>query len=208
MRKGRRNFFLTPRLCSIEEYSVRTEKKTPQHKSTYTINTTLQQGETYPALASSRPVQRHLLRRWSQTRLTKPGGTKPEALGRGRGIMSVIGEVARESHCSALSRVVIQHGLGRARCRYGGARKRSDWIVVSLGRTAAYFHSYSLCPFCPFWSPKAYIFTCKAVSFIVIESIFRLIVSVSMLTALPTASTKTGSLVRLWTAVPVFWIFR
>ncbi len=62
------------------------------------------------------------IRRWSQTRLTKPGGTKPEALGRGRGIMSVIGEVARESHCSALPRVVIQHGLGRARCRYGGAR--------------------------------------------------------------------------------------
>ncbi len=31
-------------------------KKTPQHKSTYTIDTTLQQGETYPALASSRPV--------------------------------------------------------------------------------------------------------------------------------------------------------
>ncbi len=70
---------------------------------------------------------------------------------------------------------------------------------MSLGRTAAYFHSYSLCPFCPFWSPKASIFTCKAVSFIVIESIFRLIVSVSMLTALPTASIKTGSLVRLWT---------
>ncbi len=44
-------------------------------------------------------------------------------------------------------------------------------------------------------------------SFIVIESIFRLIVSVSMLTALPTASTKTASVVRLWTAVPVFRIF-
>ncbi len=81
-------------------------KKTPQHKSTYTINTTLQQGETYPALASSHPVRRHLLRRWSQTRLTKRGGTKPEALGRGRGIMSVIWEGARESHCSALPRVV------------------------------------------------------------------------------------------------------
>ncbi len=108
MRKGRRIFFLTPRLCSIEEYSVRTEKKTPQHKSTYTINTTLQQGETYPALASSHPVRRHLLRRWSQTRLTKPGGTKPEALGRGRGIMSVIGEGARESHCSALPREEIE----------------------------------------------------------------------------------------------------
>ncbi len=71
-------------------------KKTPQHKSTYTIDTTLQQGETYPALASSHPVRCHLYRRRSQTRLTKPGGTKPEALGRGRGVMSVIGEGTRE----------------------------------------------------------------------------------------------------------------
>ncbi len=71
-------------------------KKTPQHKSTYTIDTTLQQGETYPALASSHPVRCHLFRRRSQTRLTKPGGTKPEALGRGRGVMSVIGEGTRE----------------------------------------------------------------------------------------------------------------
>ncbi len=37
--------------------------------------------------------------------------------------MSVIGEGARESHCSALPRVVIQHDLGRGRCWYGGARK-------------------------------------------------------------------------------------
>ncbi len=183
---------------------MRTEKNTSAQKHIYHKHITLQQGETYPALASSHPVWRHLLRRWSQTRLTKPGGTKPEALGRGRGVMSVIGEGARESPCSALPRVVIQHGLGRARCRYGGARKRYDLIIVSLGRTAAYFHSYSLCPFCPFWSPKASIFACKAMSFFVIESMFRLIVSVSMLTALPTASIKTGSLVRLWTAVPVF----
>ncbi len=97
-------------------------KKTPQHKSTYTINTTLQHGETYPALASSHPVRRHSLRRWSQTRLTKPGGTKPEALGRGRGIMSVIGEGARESHCSALPRV-IQHGLGRGRLVRGSQKR-------------------------------------------------------------------------------------
>ncbi len=123
MRKGRRKKKLTPRLCSIEEYSVRTEKNTSAQKHIYHKHN-FATGETYPALASSRPVRRHLLRRRSQTRLTKPGGTKPEAVGRGRGIMSVIGEVARESRCSALPRVVIQHGLGRARCRYGGARKR------------------------------------------------------------------------------------
>jgi len=37
MRKERRKKNLTPRLCSIGEYSVRTEKKPPQHKSTYTV---------------------------------------------------------------------------------------------------------------------------------------------------------------------------
>ncbi len=70
MRKGRIIFFFTPRLCSIEEYSVRTEKNTSAQKHIYHKHITLQQGETYPALASSHPVQRHLLRRWSQTRLT------------------------------------------------------------------------------------------------------------------------------------------
>ncbi len=45
MRRGRRKKKLTPRLCSIWEYSVRTEKKTPQHKSTYTINTTCNRGK-------------------------------------------------------------------------------------------------------------------------------------------------------------------
>ncbi len=49
---------------------MRTEKKTSAQKHIYHKHVTLQQGETYPALASSRPVRRHLLRRWSQTRLT------------------------------------------------------------------------------------------------------------------------------------------
>ncbi len=61
-------FFFNPQTMLHLEYSLRTEtKKTPQHKSTYTINTWLATGETYPALASSRPVQCHLLRRRSQT---------------------------------------------------------------------------------------------------------------------------------------------
>ncbi len=51
-------------------------------------------------------------------------------------------------------------------------------------------------------------FHLQAVSFNMMASIFRFIVSVSLLTALPTASIQTGSLVRLWTAVPVFRIFR
>ncbi len=181
------------------------KKNTSAQKHIYHKHITLQQGETYPALASSHPVQQPFISAPVTDLLGQPGGTKrPEAVGQGRWIMSVIGEGARESHCSALPRVVIQHGLGRGRCRYGEPEK-IRLICFVLGRTAAYLHSCSLCPF---WSPKASIFTCKAVSFIVIESIFRLIVSVSMLTALPTASIKTGSLVRLWTAVPVFWILR
>ncbi len=74
---------LTPRLCSIWE-CVRTEKNTSAQKHIYHNHMTLQQGETYPALASSHPV----------------GGGEW-----GRGVMSVIGEGARESPCSALPRV-------------------------------------------------------------------------------------------------------
>ncbi len=79
-------------------------------------------------------------------------------------------------------------------------------LLCLLGRTAAYLHSFILSVH--FWSLKSSIFTCKAVSFNMMASIFRFIVSVSLLTALPTASIQTGSLVRLWTAVPVFRIFR
>ncbi len=97
-------------------------KKTPQHKSTYTIDTTLQQGETYPALASSHPVRCHLFRRRSQTRLTKPGGTKPEALGRGRGVMSVIGEGTRSPTAALFPGLLSSMTLAEAGwC--GGARK-------------------------------------------------------------------------------------
>ncbi len=56
--------------------------------------------------------------------LCQPSGTKrPEAVGRGRGVMSVIGEGARESHCSALPRIVIQHGLGRGRLVRGSQKR-------------------------------------------------------------------------------------
>ncbi len=37
--------------------------------------------------------------------------------------MSVIGEGARESHCSALPRVVIQHGLGQGGAGTGEPEK-------------------------------------------------------------------------------------
>ncbi len=74
-----------------------------------------------------------------------------------------------------------------------GEPEKIRLCLFSLRRVTAFqFHGYT---YCPFWSPS--IFLCKAVSFSVIESILRLIVSVSMLTALPTASIMTGSLVRL-----------
>ncbi len=132
--------------------------------------------------------------------LNKPGGMKAGGSWSGEGSnVCNRGGGARESHCSALPRVAYPAWPWPRPAGTGEPEKIR--FVLSLGRTAAYLHSYSLCPF---WSPKDLIFTCKAVSFIVMESIFRLIVSVSMLTALPTASIITGSLVRLWTAVPVF----
>ncbi len=71
-------------------------KKTPQHKSTYTINTWLATGGHIQLWQAAVRSSSHLLRRRSQTHLTKPGGTKPEALGQGRGVMSVIGAGTRE----------------------------------------------------------------------------------------------------------------
>ncbi len=187
------------------EYSLRTEKKTPpQHKSTYTINTWLATGGTYPALASSRPVRCHLLRRRSQTCSTG-GGTKRYRgswMGEGSNVCSRGWE--QESPTASLS----QGSLSRRpwpRRRYGEPEKIRlnccDFWGEQLQTSTA--HSP-----CPFWSLKSPSFTCKAVNFIMMASIFRFIVSVSLLTALPTVSIKTGSLVRLWTAVPVFRIFR
>ncbi len=45
MRRGRRKKKLNPKTMLHWEYSVRTEKKTPQHKSTYTIDTTSNRGK-------------------------------------------------------------------------------------------------------------------------------------------------------------------
>ncbi len=66
----------------LGEYSVRTGK-TPQHKSTYTINTRLCNRGSNPA--SSHPVPQPLFRRWSQTRLSGWQFKATEARDRGRG---------------------------------------------------------------------------------------------------------------------------
>ncbi len=124
------------------EYSLRTEKKTPQHKSTYTINTWLATGETYPALASSHPVQCHLFRRRSQTCST--GGGKKRYRGSWMGEGSNVCSRGREEGRKRVPlhrslRVVIQTALAKAPVR--GARKDTIKLLWLLGRTAANFHS-------------------------------------------------------------------
>ncbi len=68
----------------LGEYSVRTGK-TPQHKSTYTIDTRLCNRGSSPAPASSHPVPQPLFRRWSQTRLSGWRFKATEARDRGWG---------------------------------------------------------------------------------------------------------------------------
>ncbi len=69
----------------LGEYSVRTGK-TPQHKSTYTINTRLCHRGSNPAPASSHPVPQPLFRRWSQTRLSGWRFKATEVRDRGWGV--------------------------------------------------------------------------------------------------------------------------
>ncbi len=93
MRKGRRKKNVTPRLCSIMEYSARTEKNTSAQKHIYHKHITWQQRETHPALASSRPVrctglsclqcsrvrmqaQASMWTMWSRTLKCEPGSTE------------------------------------------------------------------------------------------------------------------------------------
>ncbi len=100
MRRGRRKKNVTPRLCSIWEYSVRTEKNSSAQKHIYQ-HMTLQQGkhiQLWQAAIRSGAIYCGAGRRPARQR----GGTKrSEAVDRGRG---VIGEGARESPCSALPR--------------------------------------------------------------------------------------------------------
>ncbi len=161
---------------------------------------------TYPALASSRPVQQpfimapvaDLLDRW---RYKAFGGSWS-----GRGVMPVMGEGSKRVFTAALFQGSLSCMTLAKPAGTGEPEKIRLNFVVSFGANSCI--SSQLYSLCPFWSLKSSIFTCKAVSFNMMASIFRFIVSVSLLTALPTASIKTGSLVRLWTAVPVFRIFR
>ncbi len=103
MRRGRRRKKnLPPDYAPFGEYSVRTEKNTSAQKHIYHKHITLQQGDisssgkqpSGPVPFISAPVADPL---W------QPGGTKwPEAVGRGRGVMSVIGGGEQESPAAAL----------------------------------------------------------------------------------------------------------
>ncbi len=73
-----------PQTMLLGEYNVRTGK-TPQHKSTYTINTRLCNRGRKPVPASSHLVPEPLFRRWSQTRLSGWRFKATEARDRGRG---------------------------------------------------------------------------------------------------------------------------
>ncbi len=114
MRRERRKTFFNPQTMLHLEYSLRTEKKTPQHKSTYTINTWLATGGTYPALASSHPVQCHLFRRRSTDLLALVAvQSVTEAVEWGRGVMSVVGGREEEIPTPSLSQGGYPDGLGQ-----------------------------------------------------------------------------------------------
>ncbi len=181
-------------------------KKTPQHKSTYTINTLLATGGHIQLWQAAVRSSSHLLWRRSQTCSTGGGTKRAEAVDLGRGVMSVMGEGSKRVYSASLSQGCYPAWPWPKPAGTGKPEKIRLHFVVSFGANSCIpSQLYSLCPF---WSLKSSIFTCKAVSFNMMASIFRFIVSVSLLTALPTASIKTGSLVRFWTAVPVFPIFR
>ncbi len=105
------------------EYSLRTEKKTPQHKSTYTINTwhcnrgnisSSGKQPSGPVPFISAPVNRPARPSGGAKRFT-------EAVEWGRGVMSVVGEGRKRFPLHRSLRVVIQTALAKAPVR--GARK-------------------------------------------------------------------------------------
>ncbi len=121
------------------------KKNTSAQNHIYHKHITLQQGETYLALASSHPVWFHLFRCRSQTRfdsLAVRSGRR-QLVGGGSNVCNR-GGGARESHCSALPRVVIQHGLGRGRCRCGGARKDTIDLFCLWGCIPSQLFSLSI----------------------------------------------------------------
>ncbi len=194
----------TPRLCSIGTVWEQ-KKNTSAQKHIYHKHMTCNRGNisssgkqpSGPVPFITAPVA-DLLDRW---RYKAFGGSWS-----GRGVMSVMGEGSKSVYSASLSQGSSSSMTLAKPAGTGEPEKIRLNFVVSFGANRCV--SSQLYSLCPFWSLKSSIFTYKAVSFNMTASIFRFIVSVSLLTALPTASIKTGILVRLWTAVPVFRIFR
>ncbi len=95
------------------EYSLRTEKKTPQHKSTYTINTWLATGETYPALASSSGPVPFITAPVADLLALVAVQSITEAVEWGRGVMSVVGDGSKRVYTASLSQGSYPDGLGQ-----------------------------------------------------------------------------------------------
>ncbi len=121
------------------EYSLRTEKKnTSAQKHIYHKHMTLQQGETYPALASSHPVQCHAAPVSDLLALVAVQSIS-EAVEWGRGVMSVMGEGSKRFPLHRSHRVVIQTALAKALVR--GARKIRLSCYDFWGEQLQNFHS-------------------------------------------------------------------
>ncbi len=178
----------------LGEYSVRTGKTPQQHKSTYTINTRHSHRGSESGPASSHLVPQPLIRRWSDRRFKANGG---KWSGEGQCLnVCRVGEERKSVSLHYSPGVDSSNSLAKATV----GEPEKDKIVLSLGRVNAF-------QFCRLLSLS--ILVSNIINFLelLLDRIhIAIIVSVSMLTALPTASII--KLVRLWTAVPVFWIFR
>ncbi len=97
-------------------------KKTPQHKSTYTIDTTCNRGkhiQLWQAAIRSGAICGAGHRPARQVAVQ----SVQRQFGRGRGVMSVIGEGTRASRCSVLSQGYISNNDLAGQCWYGGAKR-------------------------------------------------------------------------------------
>ncbi len=133
MRRGRRKKKLTPRLCSIWEYSVRTEKNTSAQKH-ITINTWLcnrgKHIQLWQAAIRSGAICCGTGHRPARQRGVQNGQRQFD---RGRGVMSVIGEGTREVPLQRSSQGSYPAWPCPRECRYGGARKDKIELLCLWG---------------------------------------------------------------------------
>ncbi len=189
----------------LGEYSERTGK-TPQHKSTYTIDTWLCHRGSNPAPVSSHPDPQPLIRRWSQTRLGSGVGGWMHIFMCVCVIISVCtkGEERKSVSLQSSSQGYFSiSDLGRGYC--SGEPKKIRLRLFSLGAS-------NRIPIPQLLSLSILVSTINF-SLQSRELLHdRIHIAVNSLSLNADRSSHcfnhTGSLVRLWTAVPVFWILR